>query len=399
MLKKNSLVFTPAGLGQEITIQFPRKSRSLLVCKKCKKNYKSREICRSNSGHTSLPWNVVYLCIVIDDSCLTSNSSTCKKEFITDGKLSGRVIENQEFEMKKKSFNSSLPVCKSCKQKNYTRSYCRNQKKHLHLPWNTDYVVLSKTNNSTTVTSDDVLFKEKSSTGTSNNMATICNKENEIAVDEKQDNIHDIDDSRVFLLAVSCYSSSLYWLQPNDDALKTSLQCSAWDPSIIDQENEDAYGYTREGSSSLRSENKSSTIAHNICPTSNPYSHTYFSGYNSQNNVSHNYYPPLNYQGGFSGSVSGNCHNGTSDSHSYYPHYSQIYSVPPQHNTSNYHSSYPQDRYFHSKHLANEQHVGEKMQSDNQSYENFENRSSMYPNPTAYESYNPTFYNSTGKYS
>ena len=70
MLKKNSLVFTPSGMGREITIQFPRKSPSSKVCKKCKKNYKSREICRSNSGHNALPWNVVYLCVVIDESAL-----------------------------------------------------------------------------------------------------------------------------------------------------------------------------------------------------------------------------------------------------------------------------------------------------------------------------------------
>ena len=35
------------------------------------------------------------------------------------------------------------PSCGSCKEKNYTRTYCRVNKKHRTLPWSTVYVVLT----------------------------------------------------------------------------------------------------------------------------------------------------------------------------------------------------------------------------------------------------------------
>lgn len=35
------------------------------------------------------------------------------------------------------------PICAPCKDKNYTRTYCRSNKKHRQLPWSTVHVLLS----------------------------------------------------------------------------------------------------------------------------------------------------------------------------------------------------------------------------------------------------------------
>mmetsp|Transcript_1082 Transcript_1082/g.1293 ORF Transcript_1082/g.1293 Transcript_1082/m.1293 type:complete len:369 (-) Transcript_1082:157-1263(-) len=361
MLKKNSLVFTPSGLDREITIQFPKKSRSLLVCKKCKKNYKSREICRSNSGHTALPWNVVFLCVAIDPSCLISNVTTDKKEYITDGELSGRVIENQDFEMKKNSFTSSLPVCKSCKQKNYTRSYCRTQKKHLYLPWNTDYVVLSKTVKPITASSkEDALFEGRCRITTPK-----IKVELETISSSEQDDINEIDESRTFLLAVSCYSSSCQWLQANDEALKASLQSPTWDPSITDQKVGGAYEYVRDGGSfSCSGSNPSSSIRHFGAETS-----PHYNAYNDPSYVQQNYYPQNSYPVGFTGSMSSNYPSvPTRNAYQYQPHTSQ---VNPHPHSSNIHYNYCHDIPVP---LGSERYAGGRTLYDYQSYGNFDQK-------------------------
>mmetsp|Transcript_39266 Transcript_39266/g.39756 ORF Transcript_39266/g.39756 Transcript_39266/m.39756 type:complete len:408 (-) Transcript_39266:150-1373(-) len=392
MLKKNSLVFTPSGLDREITIQFPKKSRSLLVCKKCKKNYKSREICRSNSGHTALPWNVVFLCVAIDPSCLISNVTTDKKEYITDGELSGRVIENQDFEMKKNSFTSSLPVCKSCKQKNYTRSYCRHQKKHLHLPWNTDYVVLSKTIKPDTVSQkDDVLFEGTCSAAASKSKTDTFNKENEVIANDEQDDINEIDESRTFLLAISCYSSNLQWLQINDEALKASLQSPAWDPSITDQKVGGAYEYVRDGGSfSCSGSNPLSSIRHFGAETS-----PHYNAYNDPSYVPQNYYPQNSYPVGFTGSMSSNYPSvPTRNAYQYQPHTSQLNCIPSQKHP---HSGHVQHDYCNEVPAENEQYAGGRIQYDYQSYGNVDPRYNGYPHPTFYGHYPASYehYNST----
>lgn len=133
-LKQCILSYTPPGFKQTIDIPFPAKGLS--VCEKCKKNFKTRELCRHRYGHTDLPTGLTYICITLDSSCTNPDGS------ITDKLLTAQLIPRQPYLLKKES-NGSLPICSVCKEKNYTRAYCRNKLSHKMLPWNTNYVVLS----------------------------------------------------------------------------------------------------------------------------------------------------------------------------------------------------------------------------------------------------------------
>ena len=390
MFQKNSLVFTPLGLNREVIIQFPRKSRSLLVCKKCKKNYKSREICRNNSRHTALPWSTVYLCIIISESCLNDNASTGEKEFATDGELHGRVIEGQNFQMKNNSSSSSFPVCKYCKQKNYTRSYCRNQKQHLHLPWNTDYVVLSKGTKPVPSSKDDALFERSTPNATMKCKTDTCNKEKEATVGDKQDDINIIDESRTFLLAVSCYSSTFQWLQTNEKAFKDSLLSPTSEPFITDQEMGSAIG---DNVSSLRSGINSSSTVHHYRPTSDPQYHADFPGHYDQSKSLVNYPPQVNYSVEFPGST--NAYNSDEyrrcNTYKYYT--SNMNNMPPRHGFYNYQNDSSQHNYCQEIPPASEQYAGGNTYYDYSNYQHFDQQSNSYYYPPTNDHYSSTYYN------
>ena len=132
-----TLSYTPPGFQHSIEIPFSAKGLS--VCEKCKKNYKTRELCRHRYGHTALPTGLTYICITLDSSCTKEDGC------LIDGKLIAQSIPRQPYLMKK-DINGSLPICSVCKEKNYTRAYCRNKLSHKMVPWNTNYVVLSAAN-------------------------------------------------------------------------------------------------------------------------------------------------------------------------------------------------------------------------------------------------------------
>eukprot|EP00592_Proboscia_alata_P020512 CAMPEP_0194412550 /NCGR_PEP_ID=MMETSP0176-20130528/11034_1 /TAXON_ID=216777 /ORGANISM="Proboscia alata, Strain PI-D3" /LENGTH=420 /DNA_ID=CAMNT_0039215371 /DNA_START=263 /DNA_END=1525 /DNA_ORIENTATION=- len=233
MEKKNALVFTPKGFHQEITLQYPQESRSLIVCKKCKKNYKSRYICRKKNRHTGLPWTDTYICVFIHESCLVRLGSERKIEYVRDKVIAGQVVEGRGFDMNMSHASTDLPVCSSCKHNNYTRSYCRKQKQHRHLPWNTEYAVL--------YASDEPVFAEPSAGGHVENMGQYpsffpseveARGEEDTGVHEREESINDINDSRAFLLTVSCTSSSLKWLEPNNAALRNIFRSTLENPSM-----------------------------------------------------------------------------------------------------------------------------------------------------------------------
>ena len=60
---------------------FASKDQRLAVCHKCKKNYKTREMCRVRNGHTIEPWNTAYVCVTLDDSCTDVNGKYVDKPF------------------------------------------------------------------------------------------------------------------------------------------------------------------------------------------------------------------------------------------------------------------------------------------------------------------------------
>jgi len=133
------------GLQQTIDIPFP--DRKLPVCKRCKKIYKTRELCRVRDGHTDVPWNTSYICFTLDDSCFTHDSqgnicleSEGSKKFVAQS-LPGPPMSYRAKEGHIKG--AKAPICMACKDKNYTRHHCREKQKHQQLPWGTVYVLLS----------------------------------------------------------------------------------------------------------------------------------------------------------------------------------------------------------------------------------------------------------------
>lgn len=79
MSKNNVLAFTPRGFNQEINVKFP--DSRLAVCKKCKKNYKTKASCRVRNGHTGPPWNTAYICVTLDESCTGENGKLKDVQF------------------------------------------------------------------------------------------------------------------------------------------------------------------------------------------------------------------------------------------------------------------------------------------------------------------------------
>ena len=144
----NILKLQIPGLQKPIHVPFP--ARRLPVCKHCKKNYKTRELCRVRDGHTDLPWSTTYLCVTLDESCLTRDSKgelslvdegPGKYQFIAKS-MDCKAMACQYISKKSHLGGSKAPICSSCKQKNYTRQHCREKQAHLQLPWGTAYVRL-----------------------------------------------------------------------------------------------------------------------------------------------------------------------------------------------------------------------------------------------------------------
>ena len=126
----------PRGMPRPFDVPFPE--RRLPVCDRCKKNYKSRDLCRTRDGHKTLPWTTTYVAITIDDSLIVQEDG---KPSIADVPTIGLLMDiplmclgPSDGSMK------SEPICKVCREKNYTRDYCRNTCKHTTPPWSTTYV-------------------------------------------------------------------------------------------------------------------------------------------------------------------------------------------------------------------------------------------------------------------
>ena len=144
-IKGNILQYVIPGLKKSIDIPFP--DRKLPVCKRCKKIYKTRELCRIRDGHTDIPWNTTYICITLDESCITRNAAgdMCLVDE-EDFQFVARSITGPPMPYRAKSGTiggTKTPICMACKDKNYTRHHCREKQAHQQLPWNTVYVMLS----------------------------------------------------------------------------------------------------------------------------------------------------------------------------------------------------------------------------------------------------------------
>jgi len=101
---------------------------------------KTRDQCRTRDCHTDVPWCDTYVCITLDHSC-TGPGPDGK---ILDGPFEAKTTRPFPFVFNLKGdLDLKMPVCESCKEKNYSRNYCRRQKNHRRLAWNTVHVVTS----------------------------------------------------------------------------------------------------------------------------------------------------------------------------------------------------------------------------------------------------------------
>ena len=130
----NTLHLELPGLSSALQVRFP--DCRLPVCGRCKKNYKTRDMCRTQAGHTALPWSTVYICATFDHTCTDSNNN------LKSGTFTARNIEWMPY-CYKSDVSSETLICAACKTKNYTRKQCRIKSRHRYLPWSTVYVVLS----------------------------------------------------------------------------------------------------------------------------------------------------------------------------------------------------------------------------------------------------------------
>lgn len=244
----NVLTFTPPGFSHVLNVKFP--DSRLAVCEKCKKNYKTRDMCRVRNSHSGPPWATAYMCMTLDDTCTDPEG-----KFI-DKPLTVRMVQWQPFCVKM-PFAVSTPVCSSCKKTNRTRAFCRERHKHRFLPWSTVYVMLSaldSTDPSTVVADPSKPLSAEEEEGKDKDDAKKDNeetekpssmpggkkeaardqgnvsKENDAAkegdaeenteqdgvIDDKfeiSDDIQVIPDSRTFLVRVSCSGMSIHWLE------------------------------------------------------------------------------------------------------------------------------------------------------------------------------------------
>lgn len=235
----NVLTFTPPGFNQTLNVKFP--DCRLAVCEKCKKNYKTRDMCRVRNSHTAEPWTTAYICFTLDDNCTDSDGK------YVDKPLAVRMIQWQPFCVKK-PFHPKTPVCSACKKTNRTRSFCRERHKHRQLPWCTVYVLLSPADAidpATRVAPESVPNEkaegsDKKAEGGEQDESKAASTTNETQPtndppkpDKKPlsgeegdagDDINDIAESRTFLAKVSCRHSSIHWLELAEfDATDTNV--------------------------------------------------------------------------------------------------------------------------------------------------------------------------------
>ena len=223
-LKGNTLKLQIPGLNKPIDIPFP--AGKLAVCEQCKKNYKTRMVCRVRDRHTDLPWSTTYLCVSLDESCLTRNSKgevtivdegPGRYRFIAEP-IDSRFVSSMYITKKNHLEGAKAPICSCCKEKNYTKHHCREKQRHLHLPWDTVYVRLHAVPHPTTPTSP--YFQENIPTGSKRNSSSSTSSSNESGgtpptnkkrkVDDKEnedvsinDDIHKVEASRAFYLTIN----------------------------------------------------------------------------------------------------------------------------------------------------------------------------------------------------
>lgn len=217
---RNTLNLDVPGLTSNLSIRFP--DCRLPVCGRCKKNYKTRDMCRTQGEHTELPWSTVFICITLDHTCTDANNN------LRNGPFVARSMDWMPYCFKSEVGPKTL-ICAACKTKNYTRKQCRMKSRHRFLPWSTVYVTLScgedlvrsegkrgiddnlsEYRGKRRAVGDDKPLKSVSS---ANDLTSNADDEEEEKNDRDiGDDITKVDKSRTFLLEVSVDTCNIKWL-------------------------------------------------------------------------------------------------------------------------------------------------------------------------------------------
>jgi hypothetical protein len=129
----------PPGMPRAFDVPFP--PRKLPVCVRCKKNYRSRELCRQRDEHRALPWQTTYIIVTLTEAVLEKREDGT--QFIADIPVAAVLQDMPDMcRGPADGFMTKQPICKLCKDKNYTRDYCRTSSKHTTPPYQTVYIKL-----------------------------------------------------------------------------------------------------------------------------------------------------------------------------------------------------------------------------------------------------------------
>mmetsp|Transcript_14449 Transcript_14449/g.22287 ORF Transcript_14449/g.22287 Transcript_14449/m.22287 type:complete len:439 (-) Transcript_14449:147-1463(-) len=201
----------PEGMPRAFDVPFVE--RRLPVCDRCKKNFKSRDLCRKRDGHKALPWQMTYVVVTMDSSVIQEDDN---------GNVSLQnipmVCELQDTpHMCLGPADGSMktePICKVCREKNYTRDYCRNTCKHTTPPWSTTYVKLV----ADTKPKDDDRFMQYSAKKRKARQEDGVNgkpkpQEDGTTVDEDSDDLATVHKSRTFLCSISSTKLTARWCE------------------------------------------------------------------------------------------------------------------------------------------------------------------------------------------
>lgn len=129
----------PPGMPRAFDVPFP--PRKLPVCVRCKKNYRSRELCRQRDEHRALPWQTTYIIVTLTEAVLEKREDGT--QCIADIPVAAVLQDMPDMcRGPADGFMTKQPICKLCKDKNYTRDYCRTSSKHTTPPYQTVYIKL-----------------------------------------------------------------------------------------------------------------------------------------------------------------------------------------------------------------------------------------------------------------
>lgn len=248
----NTLTTTLPGFTNPVSLPFPEKC--LPVCIRCKKNYKTRELCRVRDGHTDRPWSLTYVCVTLDESCIDAQTGR-----IIDGPFEAMSLDFHQPVCEKEKVPSTTPICASCKEKNYTRAYCREKQLHNQLPWSTVYCRLTRAHNGAPASpvpespgagsvrsredrgdKDDSGCrspkKQKTVEGSVANSPTCVAKDDDTSNGESESEpLYPVPQSRTFLLEVDGKKTILRWLDIDPKHVKEPPKATLYKVKIDDR--------------------------------------------------------------------------------------------------------------------------------------------------------------------